>query len=490
MVIHRRSDSLSQCDPSLYTNIYDVRKRPDIKQEPIAATQPTHKDTIEISHDKLKEEALKRLRHTSKYVIAQNSFMRIGKYLFLAVALPPYLALYEIPKWIIVEGLPAIYSMTVWMWKKIQRQINKPIEAGAKKLIQITQFVQNLAKALIQPLIHFALKIQQSFRQRRQQVIQFFRRKLHKGMAALGFPHLKLKAKVNHLQERLSKIKEKWSQKVQQLSVKVQEGMQWVKDAPQNFLGWGQTQLQILTQRTAVLGAKWKARFSTSQNLAERATNWVSQKVQKGIDKLKSEFAPLVNFYRQQWQPRWQKISKNCQGKWEKTKDFWQQKHQKILKFIQKKQDKLNQLSAQRFFQTLLSHPRIAKLPLFWQKWLKKVLAHPFTRTVCDGFIKGYAFVAKCLLQIAKGCLHLISYGATFVLRTGNFIRKTLHIFFENLLSVLNIGQRMVRKGFFYLIYYFLLFAMISFILFIWGLRCLGNCMNEVKSRFSFSQFK
>ena len=90
MVIKRSSDSLSRCDPSLYSNIYDVRKHPDVKHTVKAtATQPTHRDTIEISRDKLKEEALNRVRHTSRFVIAQHGFMRVGRYLFLAVAFPP-----------------------------------------------------------------------------------------------------------------------------------------------------------------------------------------------------------------------------------------------------------------------------------------------------------------------------------------------------------------------------------------------------------------
>jgi hypothetical protein len=134
MAIYRASDSLSRCDPNQYSSIYDVRKRPDIKHEPVAATRPIHKDTIEISRDKLKEEALNRLRHTSKYMIAQNSFMRIGKYLFLAVALPPYFVIYGLPKWILVEGIPAIFSMSLWMWKKIQHRTQKQIEVANRKV--------------------------------------------------------------------------------------------------------------------------------------------------------------------------------------------------------------------------------------------------------------------------------------------------------------------------------------------------------------------
>src|ERR1051325_11606615 len=103
MAIYRPSDSLSRCDPNLYSNIYDIRKHPDVKPSVSAVTAP--KDTIEISREKLKTEALSHLRQPGKYLIAFNSFMRVGKYLFLAIAFPPYLMLYGLPKWIIIEGL-------------------------------------------------------------------------------------------------------------------------------------------------------------------------------------------------------------------------------------------------------------------------------------------------------------------------------------------------------------------------------------------------
>lgn len=488
MVIYRRSDSLSQCDPSHYSNLYDVTKRPDIKNKPVSAAHSIHKDTIEISRDKLKGEALKRLRHTSKYMIAQNSFMRIGKYLFLAIAFPPYLALYGLPKWILVEGIPAIYSMTVWMWKKIQKQTKKHIDAGTQKLIQITQYVQSLARALIQPLVHLALEIQQSFRRRRDQVLKFFRRRMQKSLNALGLPKQKIKAKLKNVQERLAQIKEKFSQKIRLISLRVQEGIQWIKEAPQKFLGWSQEVIQNVKQRTEVLAAGWKTRFQYSQKLAEKASNWVDKKINQGIEGVKKQFSPLLNFYRQKLKPPLQKISKICGQKWQNTKDFCDQKHQKILHFLQSKQDKLKHLSSNRFLQHLLSYS--GKLPSFWQEWFKKVLTHSFTRGLCDKLIQCYAFFAKCLLQIAKVCMQMAAYGATFFIKAGNSVRRAFNLCIQYLFSFLNICLNNLLKGLLYFVYYTLLFSMISFILFIWGLRYLSNRMSALTARFSLPRFK
>ena len=57
-MINRSSDSLSKCDPGSYSNIYDARKRPDVKNHRVTPSASVQKDTIEISHDKLKKEAL------------------------------------------------------------------------------------------------------------------------------------------------------------------------------------------------------------------------------------------------------------------------------------------------------------------------------------------------------------------------------------------------------------------------------------------------
>ena len=89
MAIRHTNDSWSRCDPNSYAGLYDVSK---LKIRPsLEAVKPTiHKDILEINADKIKKEALDRLRHDSKYLILQNSFVRIGKYLFVAVAFPPY----------------------------------------------------------------------------------------------------------------------------------------------------------------------------------------------------------------------------------------------------------------------------------------------------------------------------------------------------------------------------------------------------------------
>lgn len=302
MAINRPSDSMSRCDPSLYSNIYDVRKRSDIKHEPIYATQPTHKDTIEISRDKLKEEALSRLRHTSKYVIIQNSFARIGKYLFIAIAFPPYFILYGLPKWIIVEGLPAILSMYMWVWKKVQQKTKNRFDAGIHKVVQLTQFMQKMAQhVLIQPIIRVILEFRQRILRMRENIHQTFKQIYEKSKKIFNLPGVKVSEGLKRLQIKLAQVRKSLQQQVETVATRVQESFQWIKQSPLLFLGWGQTQIQKFNEQAVSWRNSWKQRIQTSQQMAQRTTNWISKQYKQGLEKFKRTCEPLTSFFASNW---------------------------------------------------------------------------------------------------------------------------------------------------------------------------------------------
>lgn len=479
MAIYRSSDSLSRCDPSLYSNIYDVRKRSDLKPASVAATQPIHKDSIEISRDKIKEEALSRLRHTSKYVIAQNGFMRIGKYLFLAVAFPPYFALYGLPKWILVEGLPTIFSMVGWMWKKVKGQTEKHIEAGTHKCVAMMQFMQNVAHALMQPMVHIALEIQRKMRQMRDNALQFFKHRMRQANAFFLTPYFKTVEKFKHVFQRFAQVREKLSTHTQVLMTRMQEGMQWIKDSPQIFLGWGQAQIQFFNQHAVSWGTQWKARWQNSQQWAQHATEGVFQGCKSGIESLKRHFAPVIHVL-QELQLRWQKLSKSCKGKWQQTRDFFQQRHQRALIFLQRQQERIKLASAQRLIHYFMSHPWMGKLPSRLQIWLRALLAHSVVHAICHTAIQVYAFLARGCLKMATYGLNLVAQLTVLCLKIGNAVRSIVKIAGQYFVNSIRMGRRILRQ----FLYYFLLFMMIIGILVVYSCRLLKDFMNALTAYF------
>lgn len=485
MAIYRSSDSLSRCDPNQYSTLYDVRKRPDIKHEPVAATRPIHKDTIEISRDKLKEEALNRLRHTSKYVLPQNNFMRIGKYLFLAVALPPYFMIYGLPKWILVEGMPAIFSMSLWMWKKIQHQTQKQIEAGNRKVIQMVQYVQKLVQVLMQPIIHLALQIRLNIRRFREFTVRAFRNRIARFKQSFHLPRAKLANGFKLLQKRLLEVREKWSKRAQKVNIRMQQGIQFIKEAPPAIVGWAQVQYQRVSQQALSMTVQWKNRFQTSQEFAQRATDWVGKLFKNGSESFKRQFDPLIHFYQEEWLPVWRKVRENCKQKWLSTRHFFERNHQRAFAFLQVQQEKLKRVTTERVLNYLLAHPWMGKLPGHIQEWLKKCLAHPIVQSICTVGVKLYTVSVNAVLEAAKLGLKLSAQGSSAMIKCCNLVRSTLKMAAKYAADVIKVMRRAFRKGLLYTFFYFLLFLTMALILFIWGIRLLGDYTSSFIAKLS-----
>src|SRR5262249_1972940 len=156
-------------------------------------------------------------------------------------------------------------------------------------------------------------------------------------------------------------------------------------------------------------------RFQISQQLAQRATDWVLKGFRRGSEGFKRQFSPLVNFYQEQWLPRWHQLSEACKVKWLQTRNFFQHKHQRSLAFLQAMQEKLKRVTSDRILQYILSHPWMGKLPAHFQEWLKKWLSHPLIRAICDTGVKCYTLFANALVQVAKYGLQAIAQGSDLV---------------------------------------------------------------------------
>ncbi len=490
MAIHRASDSLSRCDPNAYSNIYDVRKRSDIKHDPIGSSQSIKKDTLEISRDQIKKEALNRLRHTTKIVVPQSSFMRIGKYIFLSIAFPPYLLVYGLPKWFIVEFGALSISLTVWMWKKVKEKTKTPRDIAVGKISQAVHYIKQTVSNLIQPVIRLVLEIRHGIERMRKNVYQFFQR-LPKGVkdrvkGAINFPRLKAAEIFKRMQNKMSRVKEKSFQKIQGVSIRFQEGVQWVKQSPQLMLEWGQLRFQQWIHRAASRNRPLTNRFRSSQQLALQATNWIFKQIHDGRESIKRNLKPLAAFYRQQLMPHWHQFKRICQTKWRQMRDFMQQKHQKVAAFLHQKQEKLKKLSFQQFNDRLFSHPLMNYLPEWIRRWLKKLLSHRIAQRLYEQGIKVYSFVLTALLKASSVFMKRVFTGSGLIHKTWSrflpYVRKGRQIG----LHVLNLGWRMSHKFFRQGIYYFLLFSTMGGILFIWGLGLLGELMKGLKTRFSF----
>ena len=90
MAINRSSDSLSRCTDQ-YDSMFKINNHPGVKPGAVKDTMAPSKT------EELKKEAFERLT-SSKYLLLQQGFMKVGKFLFLSIALPPYLLLWGLSK--------------------------------------------------------------------------------------------------------------------------------------------------------------------------------------------------------------------------------------------------------------------------------------------------------------------------------------------------------------------------------------------------------
>lgn len=479
MALNRTSDSLSKCDPNLYSNIYDVRKRPDIKNNPVAATRPAHKDTIEISRDKLKEEALNRLRHSSSVVIAQNSFMRVGKYLFLAVAFPPYLLLYGLPKWILVEGLPAVFSLCMMMWNKVRQKTKKSVDQGVLKTQQMFQYFQKLAQVFIQPVVRLAFEFRRAIRRFFDRGSQFFKGINEKIKLGLLIPGKKIAKGMERIQKKFVQMKEKLKQQTAQLADRLQDGIQWIRQTPLTFLSWGQLQFQRLKSQGATKSAPMVKRWRSSQQNAQKSAEWVARQVKRGADAIKRTFEPLAVFYRGRLQPVFRKIRGSIQGKWKRARDFFGQKHQQSLNYLENKQQRLKELSAQHLIHRIISQ---MWLPNRLKGWVQKWLSHPLVKGIFEAAVRLYALIASACLSAFSLLLQGISKGARLISQWAGTMGSYVKILGSQSSVFLNKGGRICRSMVFYALYYSLLYTFMAVIVLAWGIRSLGTLMGSLKN--------
>lgn len=485
MAIYRTSDGLSSYDPNSYSNIYDVRARPTRPEISITTTDAQPKDTIEISRDKLKKEALNRLNHTSKYTVAQSGFMRVGRYLFFAITLPPYFIVYGLPKWILVEGLPAIWSLFTGMAKQLQQKVKKRSDIVTQKVTQMMQFMQQTMLKLIQPIVRLAMDLQQGIRRMSQRVQLFVQQKTKRARAILALPGIKVTEAWQQVQARLTRIKEKAFEKLRTVSTQVQEGVQWIKETPQVLLGWIQAPFQLLTEQAVTWKTHVARRWNTSQQGALKATNWIAERMKQGQNKVKSYFDPIRTFYQQYARPAWQKLGQSIQRKWQRTRDFSRQKHQKALAFLQRKQDKVKQFSYTQLTDFLLSNALMKSLPGRFQDFIKKWLLHPTVRRVMEKCVRA---ISGTIAYGLRGVSYVMQLFAKVSEIVGKFLRALqayLTIALQKIKAIVKVVTNTCGYFFWKGTYYVLFAFLVVSILIGWGIQGLAEITHRLIGKFA-----
>lgn len=494
--LQRPSDSLARCDPHAYSNFYDANKKVDLRVQAAGPTQPIHKDTLQISKEKLTEDAMNRLRHTSKYMVFQTGFMRIGKYLFLAAVFPPYFILFGIPKWIIVQGLPAMMTICTVAAEKVKKKIKKRADAVKQKIAQVVLAIQQTLQRKLTPIIRLGLEIYHAFHRMRQSAATFT---AHLKNRAKAFIRVDLKIKqlarnakekvkglFTRIQERKTEIQEKIVLQLQPALHLMRTCQQWMAQLPQ----WGSLQMGKITGAVRLLKGKWKGKFDVSQKAAEKSMEWLTKHKEQVVWLLNAAMHPLRKYYQGRLKPALAIAYAYFQKKQKKGRDAFNQKREQLLQFLHAGQEKMKKANFQHASDWVIKVSQFSRFPFFVQWTLRKLIGN---RVVLFLFRNGFKLFSNGVRYYLLGLSYIIvnfSKVNHFISKGWKWLTGSVGTFFQQSIKILTIGLHAFEWGLKKGLYWVLLFCIMLGIVFAWGMQFLGELTQKGLKAFSFKTAK
>ena len=468
-------DSITKCDSSQYSNPYQVTNHPAYKADSSTNSRPVHKDTLEVFQDELKKDALERLRQTKKLIIPQRSYMKIGKYVFLAIALPPYTVIYRIPKWLIVQLIPQIMKTTVFYKQKIKQKFQKRLETVVVKFNKIMKQIQGTLNGLIQPVVQAALFVRNGL-QRVQQMMSAF---ANKTAAKIKQPMTVKRVKEN-LKNLFDKIREKASEAREWAANRVstaltntfvnplQAGLGWIKQAPQITIQKGTQYIESKRQKLI-------NNFRNSKQMAQQATKWITHHLDRYKQDLKWAGKQIQSLYKEVVQPTLQQMRSVIKGQMDRLNQFLKQQNKQF-------QNSLNRLKAnwQKWTDSdqlsqFFNQSQFSWTPSFARQYVQKFFRHKKVQTGIKWFFKILSFLGYGLQQVLTWLFKMfklvkqaVSMGYHLIRENGKMILSVLG---STLKAVMSFIGHLIGRAF----YHTLVIIFMLGILLVWSFQWLGE---------------
>lgn len=451
-------DSLTRYSANEYSNICDVRTRPTYKPAAASPTQPINKDTLEISKEKLTQEALNRLRHVSKFVIVQNSFMRVGKFLFVAVAIPPFLLLYEIPKWTLMVALPQILSVCSVFFQKASKVAKSKTKIVTEYISKISLLIKKKLNVLLAPLVRVMMEIQ-----------ELVRRVGHKVTRFLSQIHQRILRRQDQVKKSISKVRDgfnKINEWVQNPIKAFNEMLGKLRELPNHAF---QMCLNFFKSRESV--KKLSQGIKLSQNLAENTVNWVSSKFINAKLKAEQVTLHLKKFYQGIIRPIVEAVKNAIIAKWNPFQNKVKKRFLEARQFIQK---------GTEFFEFLQKRPHLphfefAWMPAFIRGKLQTWMKNEIVQAVIKGIIQFILFVVVNILKgidlILKTVHQVIAFIAKWIKPIAAIIKRSISWVLNKLTYSLALFGKLTKLVLYHLIVTLFMVGLV----FIWGLRIAGE---------------
>lgn len=464
MGIHKAGDSWSRYDSHSYGDHFNLSK-----PQPKSVEHKPHismaRDSMEINVERLKKEALERLRHDSKYSVLQAGFVRIGKYLFMAVAMIPYTLVYGLPRWIVRQAFPVIRQHINQLYEQLQQWgLNQ-------KLVSFGHFLKQSALTLVQPLVkimealkrnvdrfrHFVqrqyLRAQSTLKRRLGQVTEFWKGHFQK-------------AKNPSSRSAYNALAEGFAQK----KMAFQEALtaQWniLKSFPQQARQRVNKELSELREYFSRWPRKWKSNYQYSVQMADRATAWLGKKNAQCKQWYGTLKQPLKAVYLATLKPAWQQVINTFKGIYSGLGQELERRKANVREKLSLR--KAFPQSFQYFQDQLKEGLTKLKFPLSWvEQLLQGSLVEKFTRfvyKVYNPLALGWLTLSNAVLTLLKAVYDSVAASWDSL---SNGLAQTVTYIFNYLGMGWNWLMRCILKG----VYYLLVMLIMMCITLCWGVR-------------------
>lgn len=309
-------DSLGRCDPP--SMLYDTIRNPNAPYVP-PKQQVVSPDTIESTQQRLNREMMERFKVDGR--ATHDTFVtvvQVGKYLFLAIMLPPYLCMYGIPRWMFVNLLPQMFHFVKHQAMHVGRfvhELTKRIADLMRGLIQqmvgdslkmMNKHARNMAQhlnAAVQNMLAAAAsawnRMQDRLNAARHAILDPFKQAYNKSAEALASLAHKMSAHASSAVRAVHNSATNLSQAIQQLS---STALAWIQPpfaplraAGENFMrgisalasAARDRALQVLKPLVNAFQSAYDKAQSLTKDLSEIASKWVLEKIESANETLR-----------------------------------------------------------------------------------------------------------------------------------------------------------------------------------------------------------
>lgn len=270
-----RRDSMSRCEePSM---LYDTIRNPNapyVPPKPAVEAPGGPKDTIETTQQRLNREMLERFQNTSSRMPHQSFVVaaQAGKYLFLAIMIPPYICFYGIPRWLLMDALPQFFIIAKTESLRVGRFFS-----------EMSKHVVDMMKGLLEQMIGDSLR---TMNQGAKNFFGFFA-KAAKGVATIvGAFAENVQNVLGAIQERINQTRNRIHAKGKELQDKVGRMKDKVLDAARAVVQTLLYPIDLFDKYLIKPPILWmKNQASAAAKAAHRMAVNTAQAVAKGIKK-------------------------------------------------------------------------------------------------------------------------------------------------------------------------------------------------------------